>query len=309
MTLDQNYALQKVKGIKLSFDNAVQDEISQYQDNRIVDFYDTTEVFEIFTSTEGMTGFKKLGDLETPPSLTLEDGYSVTIYEERFGGAITLPEKVYRRDGVDNTIKVDTYLMRQRNQLMKEAVHTVVKSAMDFLNDGFTGAKYLAPDGVALFGTHIWKTGGSFNNKTTAPLSEDAIDDVVEYGGDFKDPSGKPMPIDFDTIIVKKGSPNAKIAKQYFAETIAPTKVADINIYEGSFTIIETPYIDDKDNWFMRSSRLENSLKFGIGIYPSMNEPILEKNLSIYSSATGFWKQGICNLPFDWYASDGSAQS
>lgn len=308
MTLDQNYALQRVKGIKESFDNGVKEELNQYQDNRVIDFYPTTEVFEIFTSTESLTGFKELGDLETPPSLALEDGYSVTIYEKRYGGAITLPEKVYRREGADNTLKVDAYLMRQRNQLMKEAVHYMLSDAFDFLADAFTGAKYLAPDGVALFGTHSWNTGGTFANNTTDVLSSDAVDTALEVGGDFKDASGKPMPINFDTIIVKKGSPNSVLAKKLFANGIYPTQVADINIYEGTFTIIETPYISaaNKANWFMRDSRLENSLKVGVGEYPTMREPIVEKNQSIYSAVTAFWKKGIVNMPYDWYGSTGA---
>jgi len=311
MTLDQNYALQAVKGIKKSFDNAVQAQLEQYKDNRVIGFYTTPEVTEIFTSTEGLSGFKKLGNLETPPSLSLEDGYSVTISEERYGGAIELPENVYVRAGQDGTWKVDAYLERQRNQLMKDAVHTLLQSAFSMITDAFDGSLFLAPDGQPACGTHTWKSGGTFTNKTTAPLSEEAVDAVVEYGGDFTDPSGKPMPLNFDTIIVKKGSPVAKTAKKLFAFNINPTKVADINIYEGTYTIIETPYIPaaKKNYWFMRDSMLENSMIFGIGKYPSMNEPILEKNMSVYSSITAFWKLGLANMPYDIYGSDGSATS
>jgi hypothetical protein len=311
MTLDQNYALQAVKGIRESFDNAVQEQLEQYKDNRVIGFYTTPEVTEIRTSTEGLSGFKKLGDLETPPSLALEDGYSVTITEERYGGAMELPEKVYERVGKDGTWKVDLYLERQRNQLMKEAVHYMLTDAFSMLNDAFAGDHFLAPDGQPVCGTHTWKSGGQFINTTTAVLSEEAVDAVVEYGGDFTDPSGKPMPLDFDTIIVKKGSPNSKIAKKLFAFGINPTKVADINIYEGTYKIIETPYIPatKKNYWFMRDSSLENSLIFGIGKYPSMNEPVIDKNRSVYSSITAFWKRGVANMPFDIYGSDGTATS
>ena len=308
MTLDQNYALQRVKGIKESFDNGVQEELMQYMDNRVIDMYTTSEVFEIFTSTEGLTGFKELGDLETPPSLALEDGYSVTIYEKRYGGAITLPEKVYRREGKDNTLKVDTYLMRQRNQLIKDSVNFLLEDAFDFVNGAFD-TDNLSPDGKALIADdHTWNTGGTFDNKTDAPLSETAVNAVVEYGGDFKDPSGKPMPLNFDTIIVKKGSPNAITAKKLFAESIYPTQVADINIYEGTFTVIETPYITatNKNYWFMVDSRMENPVKLGIGEFPTMREPIVEKNQSIFSPITGFWKKGIVNVPYAWYGSDGT---
>ena len=79
--MEYEYALQRVKGIKRSFDNAIGNAINQYIDNRIVDIYPTTEVFEIFTSTEGMSGAKKLSNAETPPTLDLNDGYSVQIEE------------------------------------------------------------------------------------------------------------------------------------------------------------------------------------------------------------------------------------
>ncbi len=309
MTTDANYALQKVKGIKESFDNGVKARLEQYMDNEVVDFYPSSEVFEIYTSTEGLSGSRELGSLETPPTLALEDGYSVTIYEKRFGGAMELPEYVYKRDGKDNTLKVDAYLIRQRNKLMLDNVHLMLSNAFDFLNDAFAGAKYVAPDAAKLIGEHTWKSGGTFDNSTTAKISEAAIDAALEYGGDFQDAAGKPMPIDFDTIIVKKGSPNSVLAKKLFAFGINPTAVADINIYYGTFKIIETPYITatNKNFWFMRDSRMENSLKLGIGIYPSMNEPIRQNNESIRSNVTGFWKQGIVNLPYDWYGSDGSA--
>jgi hypothetical protein len=311
MTLDQNYALQAVKGIKLSYDNGVKEQLEQYQDNRVIGFYTTPEVTEIFTSTEGLSGFRKIGNLETPPTLALEDGYSVSLTEERYGGALTLPENVYLRAGKDGTWKVDAYLERQRNQLMKEAVHVMLTDAFSMINDAFDGSSFLAPDGAPICGTHTWASGGTFTNKTTAVLSAEAVDDVVEYGGDFTDPSGKPMPLNFDTIIVKKGSPNSVLAKKLFASGIYPTKVADINIYEGSFTIIETPYITgaNKNFWFMRDSSLENSLIFGIGKYPSMNEPIIQENQAIYSSITAFWKLGVANMPFDIYGSDGTATS
>ena len=45
-------ALQRVKGIKKSFDNGVKNKLEQYMDNRVINFYRTSEISEIFTSTE-----------------------------------------------------------------------------------------------------------------------------------------------------------------------------------------------------------------------------------------------------------------
>ena len=88
-----DYAIQAVKGITETFNNGVQDALEVYKDNRVFDFVNSSEVFEIFTSTEGMNGVTELGDSETPALMTLDDGYSVTIEEFRFGGGFTINEK------------------------------------------------------------------------------------------------------------------------------------------------------------------------------------------------------------------------
>ena len=306
------YALQRVKGIKRSFDNAMSNAINKYIDNRIVDIYTTDEVFEIYTSTEGMSGAKELSNSETPPVLDLEDGYSVQIEEKRFGGAIELKENEYRRENKDLTTKVNTALKRKRNQLLVTNLHLFLTEMFKFLNYAFSTTYYAAPDAVALCGTHSWKTSGAdtFSNAGTAAFSESAIDDVLETAGDFKDASGRLMPIDFDTIIVKKNSKNAREAKRLFARGISPVAVADINIYEGEMTIIETPYISaaNKNYWFLRASKSlnGNSLKIGIGEYPTLREPIKQNNEAIRTNCTGFWKQGIVNMPYDWYGSTGA---
>ena len=310
--MQYEYALQRVKGIKKSFDNAMSDAINQYIDNRIVDIYPTTEVFEIFTSTEGMSGAKELSNAETPPTLELNDGYSVQIEEKRFGGAIELLENEYRREQNDSTLKVDIALKRKRNQLLISNKHLFVTEMFKFLNYAFASTYYAAPDAVALCGTHSWKTSGAttWSNAGTAAFSDTAVDDVVEIGADFQDASGRPMPVTFDTIIVKKGSKNAREAKRLFASNISPVAVADINIYEGEFTIIETPYITSANKlyWFMMDSKSLNGnpLKIGIGEYPTLREPIPQNNEAIRTNCTGFWKQGIVNLPWNWFGSTGA---
>jgi len=304
----QDYAIHAIKGIKKSFDDAMEVKIEEYKDNRAIDFYNTTEIFEIFTSTEGITGSKELAETETPPLMKLEEGYSVTITEKRFGSAIILTEKMYRRDQGDSTLKVDTYLTRQRNKALQDTTYLLLTNAFEMYNSGFSSSSaYLAPDGVEVFGAHTWKSGTTFDNGVTAVLSEAAIDAAMEYAGAFTSADGKPMPLNFDTIIVKKGSAASRTARKLFAEGISPTSVADINIYEGELTIIETPYITsaNKLNWFLRDSRFENPLKVGIGEYPTMRAPIVESNESVRSNITWFWKEWVVDMPFSLYGSTG----
>lgn len=147
------YALQRVKGIKKSFDNAMANMIDSYRDNRIVDIYPTMEVFEIFTSTEGMSGAKELSIAETPPLLDLNDGYSVQIEEKRFGGAIELLENEYRREANDASTKVQTALIRKRNKLLIANKQLFLTGMFKFLNYAFDSTNgFLAPDAVELCG-------------------------------------------------------------------------------------------------------------------------------------------------------------
>lgn len=306
-----DYALQAVKGIKQVFSNAMDNMLDQYMDNRVIRFYGTNEVDEKFTSTEGLTGIRELAEEETPDSLKLQDGYTKTISEDRFGGALVLPERVYRRDGKDSTMKVKTYLESQRNQILMAAKNKLLNSAFYMLNNAFLStAETLAPDGVELCGTHTWATGGTFVNEATAALDADAIDDMEEYAGKFTDPTDtdRPWVHDFSVIVVKKGSANARMAKRLFALNISPISVGDINIYEGEKTVVETPYISytNRNYWFARDLNIENSVRVGVGEMPTMREPQVQANEAIRSNVTGFWKRGIVNLPHDWYGSNGT---
>ncbi len=305
-----DYALQAVKGIKKSFDNAVQNKLNVYMNQRFIKFYTTPEVQEIYTSTEAMSGSGELGEQETPPSLTLGDGYSVTITEKRFGGGLIVPEKVYRRDGKDGTTKVDQFLIRQRNQALIDNVNLMLTNAHLMLNQAFDSTSvYLAPDGVEVCGSHVWNSGAAFDNAVTASFDVDAADVAQEYAGDFTDAAGKPMPQNFTHIVVKKGSAAAREAKRLYAHEISPTAVNDINIYEGTMTVVETPYITlaNKTKWFMYDlSTYESPLAVGIGDMPTMREPIKQSDESIRSNVTGFWKQGVINMPFQMYGSDGT---
>lgn len=304
------YALQAVKGIKKSFDNACKYRIEQYMNQGYIKFYNTPEVSEIYTFTEGMTGVIELGELQTPPSLSLEDGYSVTITEKRFGGALIVPEKVYRRDGKDSTWKVDQFLMRQRDQLLKTSTQKLMTDAHLMLNEAFDStSSYLAPDSVEVCGSHSWASGNSFTNNVTAAFDSDAYDAAWKYAGEYTDPSGKEDPLNWTHIVVKKGSANHREAIRLFAKEIKPTAVNDINIYEGELTVVETPYITatNTNYWFLMDLSMEMSpLAVGIGEMPTLREPIKESNESIRSNCTDFRKQGVINMPYQVYGSDGT---
>jgi hypothetical protein len=306
-----DYTIQAVKGIKESFANGAKAMIDQYKGLGLADIYSTPETFEIFTSNEGLTGAKELSDAETPATSQLEQGYSVQIETKRFGSSITVNERE-QVDGKDNTLKVDEYLREQRDQAIYDNHNLFIRNMHDFYNYAFATTKYASPDAVALCASHSWNTPDSdaWDNSTTDALSTDAIDTLEEYGGDFVDAAGKPMPVTFSHIVVKKGSDNARTAKRLFANGINPTQINDINLYEGTYNIIETPYITtaNKNYWFALAlnGAWKHPLIMGVTEYPTMREPQVLENEAVRSNITGFWKQGIRNLPIGIYGSDGT---
>ena len=78
---------------------------------------------------------------------------------------------------------------------------------------------------------------------------------------------------------------------------------------EGEFKIIETPYIlaANKAFWFLKDSSMESPLAVGIGEFPTMREPMRQKNEAFWINVTGFFKTGVTNLTYSIYGGDGSA--
>lgn len=307
--MTSEYVLMALKAVKKSHDNMASADLMKYRDARIFNFQDTNEWTEIFTSTETLTGSKELAENETPPVCTLDEGYQVSVSPIRFGGAIEITEHEMERMK-DSTTMIDEAIARKRDGLLVNNRDKFLLTIFAFLNEAFnSGAANLAPDGVELCGTHTWSGGGTFSNKGTQELCANAIDTMEEYAGAFTDSAGTPMPLNFTTIIVKKGSAAAREAKRLFLmQGMVPTQVGDINIYNGEYTVVETPYITtaNKKYWFAVASNVENPLYVGVHKYPTMNEPIRQNNEAIRSNCTGFYKTGIINLPIAIYGSDGT---
>jgi len=306
-----DYVNEALKGIKEVYDNAMAASLEQFKENRAIAFYTTNVDDEIYNSTEGLTGIEALGEEETPPSLALEDGYTTTVSPARYGGAIVVPEKIYGIDKGDPTTKVDVYLRRQRDQLLKATQNKMIVDAFYILNNAHNASSLvLAPDSVELCGTHTWASGDTFDNSATAALDADAIDDMEEFGGAFTDPTDttRAFPHNYDTIIVKMGSDAERMALKLFAFGISPISVADINIYKGTKTIVSSPYITptNKAYWFGRDSRITNSVMLGVNRMPAMREPIKQNNEAIRSNVTTHYKRAIRNVPHDWYSGNGT---
>jgi hypothetical protein len=210
----------------------------------------------------------------------------------------------------DDSTKVSSYLTRQRNKCLRNINYLFVTELHKFFNYAFTTTYFAAPDTAALCATHTWKSGETFINKGTAALDSAAVDAALEAGALIADGVGEEMGISYDTIVVRKGSEAARTARKLFAEKIVPTAVADINIYEGEFRIIETPYITNanKLTWFMFDTTKEESPLYAVIMKsPYFSEPKMQDNEAIRQNVEGFWKQGIINMPYAVYGSTGAA--
>lgn len=307
-----NYVNQRLKDIQMVFDNSMADHIDQYKDNNIIGFYETEEADERFTSTEGIKGITPLGEEQTPNSMALVDGYSIQISHGRHGGALVVSHtaQVERKD---STTKIDEYLTKQTRKVLEALKAYTLTQGFYMLNNAFNAAALtLAPDSVALCGAHTWASGETFDNSATAALDADVVDDMEQYAGEFMDSvdtDNTPFVHDFDTIIVKKGSDNARMALRLFAHNISPISVADINIYEGGEkTVITTPYITatNRNYWFARDTKYDNSVALGFSEVPHLADPITESNQAIRNNVLEHHKRGIINMPHDWYGSDGT---
>lgn len=311
--MQSDYLLHQTKAIKKSFDNGSKLMLQKYMDGlNIFDIADTKEWTEIFNSTESMGNAKYLAESETPPISSLNEGRQTSITQARFGDAIEVTS-TDRQRFKDNTTSVDIYLTRQRNRLLRSLNHFFITEIHKFINEGFnSGSNYLAPDGVEIFGTHTWATTGSssWTNATNSKLNVSALDALDEYGGAFVDGNGQENPLSFDTIVVKKGSDNAREAKRILAEGITPTAINDINIYEGAMRIIETPYITSANKNFWVAFALNNveSSPFRVAVTkrPQLSEPWIDKNEAVRTNAEGFFTFGVVDMPFATYAGNGT---
>ena len=304
-----NYSNQDTKGLKESFDNMTPISMMAYSSLPVFSIESTDQFSEIFASTENISGTRATAEHETPDVNSLEDGYKVTLTNVRYTNAIevTSTDKEKFRDG---SVKVDTYLMRQSSALLRDIQNFFVQQMHDLYNNGFVTTYDAAPDTAALFGSHSWNTAGStaWDNSATAALTSSSVDTAAAFGGAFKDGSGKPMPQSYDTIFVKLGGSASREAKKLFAENISPTAVNDVNIYQGEYRIVESPYITSSTAWFMMDTKQYPSAVYaGISKYPTMAAPLEQNNMADRFNVEGFWKKGINNLPFNLYGSTGAA--
>ena len=308
------HVLHETKGVRESFDLAARIDVMAYATlpAPIFNMDVNTQWAEIFNSTEGITGAKKLAEQETPIVVAENEGYQVTLQSERYGSGVivTSTDMQKMRDG---TIQVRPFLDRQRDDQLRDLRTLMARSFHQMINEGFSGtAEYLAPDGNALYGAHTYRTGRTFNNSGTIKMSLEAMESLDEYGGAFTNGVGDQDPQNFNVILVKKGSKTEQAAKRILnAEYMQyPDPVSNIDIFRGEKMIVSSPYLTDGDAWYAFALDDRRSpLYVGINQMPLMHEPIDLENQAMRMNVEAFWKQGINKLPVNAFASNGTTGS
>jgi len=282
--------------------------IVKFKDTDIADIKYTKHREEIYTANEDMMeDFANLAENEIPPYANLLEGFKISVIPQRKGLRLGVSQTV-RMDKMDDTMSVKEFIAEQEEMLVLKGMRTLTKEIINGYTNAFTS--FLAPDGVALCGQHVTKAGVNwFNNRLTGnpKLTEASIEQLDTYGSELTAPSGDQMPIDFDAVIVRKNSPNAKMARKLFDCTIAPTKIGDINIYEGEKQVIEHPYLP-KDSWFAFNKELGNPITMLVRKKPIIDSEFILKTsaLGIDYPATTYIKAFVKTMPFAFAGSDGS---
>jgi len=187
-------------------------------------------------------------------------GYKVTYDSAEFGHIMAITKKARLKVG-DSSEKIAEIANKQKNSAiiaMNTFLEKEMWSLLNYTNATNASYKILAPDLKPLISTtHTWNsTKTTFdNNLSTSAISVAHAAAVVAKGAAFVDSHGTPMPLDFNTIYVKEGGAASKQALQVYASRNAQgqyqvTDLANINIYSGTVSVVEVPWMTSGNDYF-----------------------------------------------------------
>lgn len=301
------------KSIKEHFDNQSWEAVVNSAYSKIFDVSDTTEYTASYISTEGVDLPDYFDEGEPLKNSSIGKGYKVTYDSAEFGHKMAITKKARLKVG-DSTEKVAEIANKQKNAAII-AMNTFLEKEMcallDYTNASNASYKILSPDLKPLASaTHTWNsTGTTFDNDFgTDPIDIDHAADVVSYGASFVDSHGTAMPLNFNTIFVKKGGTASRQARSVYSSRNAQwqyqvTSIGDINLYAGEVNVVEIPWMSSGNDYVymadIEGMNIENPLFCEFVQRPQAEGVFKENdNLTWEMPYSASFKYGVKNLPF-----------
>ena len=171
-------------------------------------------------------------------------------------------------------------------QLANEASRYFDEMAFTLINQGtqstgsagtiYDGVDLSCYDGNAFFSnTHEEGDSGTQSNTTADALSADALQDAITAMKSFKDDKGKPAHINPNVLLVPTNlefTAREILNSQFYPSEGSETAKLSTNVLQGALDLIDTPYIDDADDWYLfDSNRVVNPLILQMRKEPEFN--------------------------------------
>ncbi len=205
---------------------------------------------EILQSTGGIGDYEEITETQDLPEDEAVQQFQKTFVHVEYGKKLAVSRKAVDDDEWG-------FVEDLGQQLGFKASETMEKKGAAVLADAFTGATYLGEDAKALCHTaHVNVDGGnSQGNKGTYSLNFAGIKATRQLMRRFKNYSGDILGVAPDTIICAIES--EEDAWEAIRSTGKPdTANNNANVYNGMFSLIVWPYLDDTNAWFMVQSSL-----------------------------------------------------
>ncbi len=274
--------------------------------SKFCDVRDTNEFTTNVATTEGSNNPSWVPESGEFPVRELNKGYRGSFVAQHYAQKLIV-SKDTRVKSNDSMEKISTFLQDERDAAINNMYDFMEKQVHLLLNTATTTTNFVALDGQPIISaSHVWQTGGTFSNlMSSAPLSIATVNAAAAYGGSFTAPLGQEMPLNFDTIIVKKGGAASRAARQLFgikdSGQYKPTTIGGINIYFGEYTIIETPWMTNGNAYFFMNlqGRYKSPFLFDIVQSPTMADLKEETNLDWVYPYDAYVKIGVQDMPFN----------
>lgn len=135
----------------------------------------------------------------------------------------------------------------------------------DVYNNGFTSAKYVGRDGQPLFSVShpVVGTGGLAANRPAVDvdLSQAALE--AAWGAFQGSVDDRGMPIDLQPVVLLVHPDNVLFARRLLESARYPGgNTNDINPLENALRIVSSPYLTDRDAWFLLADMSEIDVRF-----------------------------------------------